>query len=113
MDVSSWKWNPRYDLDLAQRCLFILCFTWFTNWIFQLTFLNYIFGNYLVHLGATIALLMAMAKSAFQFSSKEKSVLITGKFYQLFVLHHNYKSINKKHAFVARQNFKNYDNIIK
>ena len=79
MDVSSWKWNPRYDLDLVQRCLFILFFTWFTNWLFQLTFLNYIFGNYLVHLGSTIALLMALAKSSIQFSPKEKSVLITGK----------------------------------
>ena len=80
MDVSSWKWNPRYDLDLAQRCLFILCFTWFTNWVFQLTFLNYIFGNYLVHLGGTVALLMAMAKSSFQLSPKEKSVLVTGNY---------------------------------
>ena len=93
MDVSSWKWNPRYDLDLAQRCLFILCFTWFTNWVFQITFLNYIFGNNLVHLGATVALLVSIAKSSFQLSPKEKSVLITGKYY-LILLYHNLISYN-------------------
>ena len=79
MDFSSWKWNPHYDLDLAQRCLFILGFTWVSNWVLQVTLLNYLFGDYLVHLIATIALLMAMVKSSLQLSPKGKSVLVTGK----------------------------------
>ena len=37
-----------------------------------------------MHLGSTIALLMALAKSSIQFSPKEKSVLITGKYGQKF-----------------------------
>ena len=78
MDVSSWKWNPRYDSDLAQRCLFILGFTWVVNWTLHMTFLDYLFGEYLVHVFATIALLLALAKSSLQLSPIEKSVLITG-----------------------------------
>ena len=93
MDISSWKWNPRYDLDLAQRCLFILFFTWATNWVLQSTFLNYIFGDYLVHLAATIALLLAIAKSSLQLSPKRKSVLVTGSWIIVRYTHYIYGTI--------------------
>ena len=90
MDISSWKWNPRYDLDLAQRCLFILSFTWATNCVLELTFLNYVFGDYLVHLVATIALLLAIAKSSLQLSPKRKSVLVTGNWIFVRYTYHIY-----------------------
>ena len=79
MDISTWKWNPRYDLDLAQRCLFIVGFTWISDWAYNLMFLNYLFGDSVVHLLGTAALLMAIAKSSLQLPPKGKSILVTGK----------------------------------
>ena len=79
MDISTWKWNPRYDLDLAQRCLFIVGFTWISDWVYNLMFLNYLFGDSVVHLLGTAALLMAIAKSSLQLPPKGKSILVTGK----------------------------------
>ena len=76
--MSDWRWNPRYDLDLAQRCLFIVCFTYTTSVIFNWTFLNYLVSDLQLFLLMTVSLGMAMVKSAMQLPMGEKSVLVTG-----------------------------------
>lgn len=72
------KWNPRYDLDLAQRCLFIVCFSYTTSVIFYWTFLNYFVSDLQLFIVMAISLGLALAKSALQLPLGEKSVLVTG-----------------------------------
>jgi len=76
--MSDWKWNPRYDLDLGQRCLFILSFTYATSLFLNFTFLNYLVSDLHLFILMTIALGLAFAKSAMQLPLGEKSVLVTG-----------------------------------
>jgi len=76
--MSDWRWNPRYDLDLAQRCLFIVGFTYATSTFFYWTFLSYLISDFNLFLIMTAVLGMAVAKSGMQLPTSDKSVLVTG-----------------------------------
>ena len=80
--MTDWRWNPRFDSDLYQRCLTIivmaslakitLChfcpFLLIQEWI--------VFG---ADMAALLLLVAAFAKSSLQLNPEGKSVLITGR----------------------------------
>ncbi len=72
-----WIWNPRFDLDLVQRCLTIILFSWIAGTISTC----FLFGvlKSTIDICTMTALGLAIAKNSLQFCAKEKSVLITGK----------------------------------
>ena len=76
--MSDWKWNPRYDLDLAQRCLFIVGFTYTTSILFNWTFISYLISDLQLFMMMTMALGMAVVKSGMQLCVGDKCVLVTG-----------------------------------
>ena len=72
----NWKWNPRLDLDLGQRCLFIVA----VSWAFA-CLTSPILPAFLVTLKdiiTLVALLAAVAKSSIQHHPEGRAVLITG-----------------------------------
>jgi len=81
MDFSQWNWNPRYDLDLLQRCLTIIAhsilYRLVLGPILKFIWLDWLVGTPLDFI--TILLLIgALCKSSIQLNPKGKSVLITG-----------------------------------
>ena len=79
----NWRWNPRFDLDLAQRCLFILVTSWLTSSTILTstmlpTFLTTFTATFVDGV-AIIALIVAIAKSSIQLTPDNKSVLVTGE----------------------------------
>ena len=81
MEFLSWDWRLRLDLDVAQRCLFIVCFSYGILFVCNSlpSFLCFWISPWFVELGMTVALVLAVAKSAAQYSPKGKAVLVTGK----------------------------------
>ncbi len=75
--ILDWKWNPRYDNDLVQRCLTIISWTILTKWIVS-SFISCWHIEFTIDLLALIALGLGFCKSALQYDCKGKSVLITG-----------------------------------
>jgi hypothetical protein len=74
----TWKWNPRCDLDLWQRCLFIVAVSWAFS---QLTSpILPAFTVVLADILTIFALVAAVAKSSIQYQPKGKAVLVTGKY---------------------------------
>ena len=77
-----WRWNPRLDLDLAQRCLFIVAASWSTS-----TLLSAVLPSFVMLILSTLidivtvgALIVAIAKSSIQLTPNNKAVLVTGEF---------------------------------
>lgn len=78
MEWSSLHWKPRLDLDLFQRCLFIILFSWMlaclSSYICFFSLGNSVFYEILT----TVALAAAIMKSSLQYSAQGRAVLITG-----------------------------------
>jgi hypothetical protein len=72
--AKNWKWNPRLDLDLGQRCLFIILASW-TFWWLSSYILSTTLFTFIIMIPA---LIVAVAKSSIQYLPDERSVLITG-----------------------------------
>ena len=96
MDFTQWNWNPRFDLDLLQRCLTIIAH----SIIYRLVlgpFLRFIWLDWLVgqplDLITILLLIGALCKSSIQLNPKGKSVLITGEI-TIFINYFNLTIIN-------------------
>ena len=72
----NWKWNPRLDLDLGQRCLFIIALSW--TFAFVTSPILPAFLVTLTDISTLVALIAAVAKSSIQHHPEGRSVLITG-----------------------------------
>ena len=81
MDISQWNWNPRFDLDLLQRCLTIIAHSILCRLILG-PFLQYVGLDWIVgqplDLLTILLLVGSLCKSSLQLSPEGKSVLITG-----------------------------------
>jgi hypothetical protein len=80
-----WRWNPRLDLDLGQRCLFVtfvsLTFSWITSFVLP-TFFSTLID--VVTIGVLIG---AIAKSSIQLIPDGRAVLVTGTSQQALTKH--------------------------
>ena len=91
MDISKWNWNPRFDLDLLQRCLTIIAYSILCRLILG-SFLQYLWLDWIVgqplDLLTILLLTGSLCKSSLQLSPEGKSVLITGRinFFILFFI---------------------------
>ena len=82
MDFTQWNWNPRFDLDLLQRCLTIIAHSILYRMVLG-PFLRFIWLDWLVgqplDLITILLFIGALCKSSIQLNPKGKSVLITGE----------------------------------
>ncbi len=76
--MANINWNPRFDLDLIQRVVTIILYSWFgrlvSSWICLGCFKPAIDVLTLILLG------LAVARSSLQYTARGKAVLITGSF---------------------------------
>ena len=96
----NWRWNPRLDLDLAQRCLFIILAAWSMSTLlssFLPSFVMLILST-LIDVVAVGALIVAIAKSSIQLTPANKAVLVTGKMFgphqQLLIRSNQYNAFS-------------------
>ena len=72
--MDDWNWKPRFDLDLGQRCLTIILYSWCLRYFLQFFGL----GLWLLDFITVLFLFAALCKSSIQYSPDGKAVLVTG-----------------------------------
>jgi len=72
--MDDWNWKPRFDLDLGQRCLTIILYSWTLRYFLQFFGL----GLWLLDFITVLFLFAALCKSSIQYSPDGKAVLVTG-----------------------------------
>ena len=87
--MDDWNWKPRFDLDLGQRCLTIILYSWCLRYFLQLIGLGG-FTTWPLDLITVLFLFGALCKSSIQYSPNGKAVLVTGDIFlncNIFFLH--------------------------
>ena len=76
--MEDWNWKPRFDLDLTQRCLTIVAFSWGLGFLLQVVGLGSM-TTWPLDFLTVLFLFGAFCKSSIQYSPEGKGVLITGE----------------------------------
>lgn len=75
--MEDWNWKPRFDLDLTQRCVTIVAFSWGLGFLLQVVGLGSM-TTWPLDFLTVLFLFGALCKSSIQYSPEGKGVLITG-----------------------------------
>ena len=76
--MEDWNWKPRFDLDLTQRCITIVAFSWGLGFLLQVVGLGSM-TTWPLDFLTVLFLFGALCKSSIQYSPEGKGVLITGE----------------------------------